>query len=135
MSIKPIEVLNNYLSAIARLDADACLALFAEDAVVRMPLMPVGAPTEIRGRANFSPAFHGLFGALKTMNWVSPVTNTTDDSELVVARMSSNAVLHSGGKYANDYALFVRVRDGKIVETTEYFDAAKAAAIFAPAAA
>jgi len=131
MTTKSTDVLNSYLDAIVRCDTNACLDLFAEQAVVNMPLLPEGMPSRIVGKENFAPLFGALFGKIASLEWVRRDVNATDDPQVAVARSESNAVLKSGKPYSNTYAIFVRVVDGKIVETNEYFSAEKAAAIFA----
>jgi ketosteroid isomerase-like protein len=44
------------------------------------------------------------------------------DGDVVVVEARGDATTVSGQRYANDYCLVFRLRDGKIVEATEYMD-------------
>jgi ketosteroid isomerase-like protein len=130
MTNEATSVLRQYLDAISDLDTEGSLALFAEDAVITMMLMPGEAATPITGKAVFAPMFGQLFAALASLRWVYADINATDDPELAVARAASTGVLRNGKNYGNVYAIIVRVRDGKIVESQEYFSPIAAGALF-----
>lgn len=127
MFAKPTEVLRQYLDSTPKLDADATLALFAADATVTTPLMPNAKP--MQGKATFERAFRAVYSHFKRFAWEDIHLNATDDPELAVARCSATAVLSNGQNYQNDYSIFVRVRDGKVIELTEYFSPIKAAMV------
>lgn len=44
------------------------------------------------------------------------------EGDLVVVEARGDATTHAGQRYANDYCLILRLREGKIVELTEYMD-------------
>jgi ketosteroid isomerase-like protein len=124
VSTKPIDVLQTYLAAVESLKPEAALALFHEDAKVTTPLMPNAKP--MLGRKSFEVAFKAVFSHFKHFQWVTKELHATDDPELAAGRTSATAVLADGRDYDNDYAIFMRVRGGKIVELFEYFSPIKA---------
>jgi len=44
------------------------------------------------------------------------------EGDLVVVEAKGDATTHAGKRYANDYCMLLRLRDGKIIEVTEYMD-------------
>jgi ketosteroid isomerase-like protein len=132
MSTKPIEMLHRYLDAVGSRNVETVLDLFDDEAVVNAPMMPDGAPKSMRGRQAFEPAFRGILGRFAEFSWVYSTLNATDDPDLAVARCGSKAVLLNGRPYTNDYCIFVRLKNDKLIESTEYFDPIRAAGVFAP---
>lgn len=128
------ELLGQYLAAIARCDAEAATASFADDCVINTPCMPEPSPKSMTGRATFTPVLKWVFATVfKKFSWAELEIHTTDDPNLAFALGKSKVELHDGRSYSNDYVIYVRVRDGKIVEETEFFDTTRAAKAFAPA--
>ena len=133
MSIPSTVLLRQYMDAIARCDALAATTLFDDDAVIHTPCMPEPTPKVINGRAAYASVLEWVFAAVfKKLTWTRLEIHATDDPNLAFALATSSVELHDGRSYGNDYAVFVRVRDGKIVEDTEFFDTTRAAQAFAP---
>lgn len=131
MLAKPVEMLRQYLDAVRSRDIETILGLFDDEAVVNAPMMPEGAPQSMRGRQAFEPAFRAILGRFSDFSWTYTTLNATDDSELAVARCGAKAVLVNGREYTNDYCIFVRSKNNKLIESTEYFDPVRAAGVFA----
>lgn len=132
MSSEAVGLLRQYLDAVSSRDVDTVLELFDADAVVHAPMMPEGAPKSMKGRQAFEPAFRAIFSRFTAFSWESTILNATDDPNLAVARCASKAVLLNGRPYTNDYCIFVRIKNDKLIESTEYFDPIRAAGVFAP---
>jgi ketosteroid isomerase-like protein len=125
----PVEILRSYLGSVERLDVDACIALFADDAIIRVPLdEPDGM--KIVGRLSIESAVRAHFATILRYEWINPVFNATDDPELAVVRCSSRATLKDGRHYSNTYCIFGRACNAKLIETLEYFSPFKAASGF-----
>lgn len=128
------ELLGQYLSAIERGDAEAATASFADDCVINTPCMPEPSPKSMIGRTSFTSVLKWVFSTVfKKFTWAELEIHTTDDPNLVFALAKSHVELHDGRIYSNEYVIYARVRDGKIVEETEFFDTTRAAKAFAPA--
>lgn len=128
------DLLGQYLAAIARSDVTAATSLFSDDVVLHTPCMPEPTPKVMTGRAAITPVLQYVFGAVfKKFTWTELEIHTTDDPNLAFALAKSHVELQDGRIYSNDYAIYARVRDGKIVEETEFFDTTRAAKAFAPA--
>ena len=127
------EALRAWLDAIAARDMDTCAAMLADDVVVRVPLAPPGVPPQIEGKAAFEPVLRHVHSLFASYEWFDLELFGTDDEEVAIATAGSRVQLGDGRDYVNDYVVFARVRDGKLVEYREYFDPIRAGAALAPA--
>ena len=50
------------------------------------------------------------------------VTLRTEDPELFVSTCKGAATMNSGKSYRNSYVIFTRIRDGVVLEHTEYLN-------------
>ena len=127
-------VLRRWIDAVNNLDFETGAALFAQDAVLKIPLPIPGYPTKLDGRDAIGE-FLAMVGQLMTSLKLSDIELFgTDDPEVAIGTAHGDAVLHNGDTYTQDYVFFMRVRDGEIVEYREYFDPNRAAAALATTA-
>jgi uncharacterized protein len=118
------EVVERFMAAMSTLDTAAMLAEAADDIVVRLPAAPPGLPREAAGKPAFAEFLAGV-GALWT-SWSMPrraVHPLADDPERAVVEYASDSVNADGSPYRNTYLSMAWVRDGRLVEFTEFFDA------------
>ncbi len=112
-------------------DMDACLALFADDVVWTNT-----------GTTRFSGRFEGkeavvtqllgpLFGSLDA-GIHSTIENMIVEDNQVVVLSRGRAQTKDGRPYNNSYCQVFTLRDGLIVEVTEYMDTALVDATFGP---
>lgn len=120
MSAHAVELLGQYLDIIQRLDAEAAIALLDDNATVAAPLLPEEMKLR-KGKAVLAPAYRTAFGIFKSLEWIETNLNATDDPDLAVARCKANVVLKDGRAFVGDFCIFVRGRNGKATEITEYF--------------
>lgn len=131
-----LSLLNRYLDAVSRCDANAVLALLGEDVVFNTPCMPKPAPPVTVGRAAVDQTLQWVFAQVfKRFEWTRRETHASDDPHLAFAIAQSRVELHNGTVYSNDYMLYTRSREGLIVEHAEFFDTQRAAQAFATLAA
>lgn len=62
------------------------------------------------------------FNARMRERLVPQIRDLVADGDLVVVRFDARAVARDGVPYMNSYAWFMKMRDGKIVEATAFFD-------------
>ncbi|GFE81188.1 ketosteroid isomerase [Steroidobacter agaridevorans] len=62
------------------------------------------------------------FNARMRERLIPQVHDVMADGEQVVIRFDAQAVAHDGKPYRNTYAWFLKMRDGKVVEATAFFD-------------
>jgi ketosteroid isomerase-like protein len=131
----PKDTLRAWLEAIGARDMDACAELLDEHVVVRVPLAPEGVPPRIEGRAQFEPLLRAIHTGFASYQWTNLELYGTDDPEVAIATSGSTVELADGREYLNEYVVYARVRDGRIIEYREYFDPVRATAALAPTAA
>jgi uncharacterized protein len=118
----PLELAHRWLNVLADADYDAWATLTSSDLVIRTPYAPPGFPKVCDGR-DVALTIARQYGAiLKQFEYLDVDLHTTDDPELIMGTARSEAVTASGGRYANQYCVLLRVRNGKLIEYTEYFD-------------
>jgi ketosteroid isomerase-like protein len=89
--------------------------------VLRMPYAPPGVPEELRGVAARDALVKSRAGQ-ERFEWKDVVVMATEDPELLVTTARSEVLLKSGGTYANRYVMLTRIRDGKVLDHTEFFN-------------
>jgi ketosteroid isomerase-like protein len=73
----------------------------------------------------FGPVFGALEAGIR-----STIHNMIGEGELVAVQVDGEARTKAGVPYNNTYCHIFRVRNGKIVEATEYFDTALVNSVF-----
>lgn len=95
----------------------------ADDALtMRTPFSPPGLPTEIVGLPACQQATGGLWRSFNSFVWVELNIFEAEQPDLVFAIAKSRAETVWGTIYANDYCFKIRIRNGKVIEQTEYFN-------------
>lgn len=100
---------------IAANDIDGALELATDDAVFIGP----------DGTLNDKSGMKALFASVAPMiagPFEQTITGVTTEGERVAIQMLGSALLTNGKTYKNRYHFLFIVRDGKIVEMTEYCD-------------
>lgn len=118
----PVKLIHEWLGMVSMGPAEAWVGKVAEDVMVRLPYAPPGVTAELRG---FEQARHVLgehWKSKRSFEWRDVVIRRTEDPELFLITARSEAELISGRRYANDYIMLTRIRDGRIAEHTEYFN-------------
>lgn len=130
------EVFQQFTEAILNLDAASgrCLDLFADDAVFEFPYAPtLGLPAKHEGREQIRALLELIRVSIPPVAISNVVIHDMKhDSELFVEYHSDAKVGESGEPYAQDYASFVVVENGKIKVLREYFNAIASARAILP---
>ncbi|MEE4383700.1 MAG: nuclear transport factor 2 family protein [Pseudomonadales bacterium] len=114
-------VVRAFFEAGNRGDMDACFALIADD-VVWHNLGSTRLSGTFRGKAMLMEELLGpLFGSLKA-GIRSELEALIGEGDTVVAVTSGTAETMDGRPYCNRYCQLMRIRDGRIVEVTEFAD-------------
>lgn len=123
MSEDAVTVVRRYLDALTRLDTDALFAELADDVVLELPVAPEGLPRRVEGKQAFIEFFGPVAAGLWTeIQFPTMEVRAEADPELVVAEYTSKGTFANGKPYLNTYVNLCRVRNGKIVESKEFFD-------------
>ena len=101
------------------------------DFVLRLPFAPPGVPSEFIGREVAQQALSGSAKRRSPLVFENLELLATQDPELFVATANGEATMASGKIYRNSYVIFVRIRDGLVVEHIEYMNPLNIIAAFA----
>jgi ketosteroid isomerase-like protein len=94
----------------------------ADDFVMRLPFVPEGIPSEFPGRATAQAALAGSARNRSRLMLHDLILRRTDDPELVLATARGEATMASGKPYRNQYVILIRIREGTVIEHTEYLN-------------
>ena len=102
------------------------------DFVLRLPFAPPGIPCEFIGRDVAQQALSGSAKNRSPLVFENLVLLATEDPGLFVATANGEAKMASGKLYRNSYVIFVRIRDGMVVEHIEYMNPLNIIAAYEP---
>jgi hypothetical protein len=123
------QIVRSFYEAGNRGDFEACFDLISDEIVWRN-IGSISFSGVYRGKAELMEKLIGpLFGQLKA-GIHSSVEKLFGEDDYVIALTSGSAETIDGRPYNNRYCHIIRLRDGKFVEVTEYFDTALAGSIF-----
>jgi ketosteroid isomerase-like protein len=104
-------------------DIDKVMAMFAEDACVRLMmrrnLLPLKIAAEYRTRAEIRRFFVGAFATETPHHACRSIV--VEGNRLAIETVSDTE-LPGGYRYTNNYVFMIEAEDGKIVEMREYMD-------------
>lgn len=123
------QLVRSFYEAGNRGDIDACMNLIADDVRwTNIGTTPFSGT--YRGKPELAEKLLGpLFGRLKA-GIRTTIENILAEGDLVVALTSGTAETTDGRPYNNQYCQVMRIKDGKIIEVTEYFDTQLTNAVF-----
>ena len=115
-------LIREWLDITAMGPAEAWVGKAADDLVIRLPYAPPGVLAEMRGFDEARDTLAHHWGTKKSFEWHDVVIRETDEPGLFVTTARSEVELMNGAPYRNAYVMLTRVRDGKVVEHSEYFN-------------
>ena len=117
------QIVRSFYEAGNRGDFDACFELMSND-IVWTNIGSTRLSGTSRGKAELMEKLIGpLFGQLKA-GITSSNKRFFGDDDYVIALTSGTAETTDSRPYNNRYCQVIRLRDGKFVEVTRYFDTA-----------
>jgi ketosteroid isomerase-like protein len=104
-------------------------ALIADDVLWKLVYAPsLGHPARLSGREEVERHVAWFVGAVEDFRFFDRRIHAFADPEGAVAEVKAEGRIKSTGRtYRQEYVLFLRAEDGKIVYLREYFDPVKAA--------
>lgn len=118
----PKALIRDWLEITAMGPAEAWEGKASDDVVMRLPFAPPGVAAETRGFEAVRGMLSHHWPTKKSFAWRDVAIRATEDPALFVTTARSEVILASGEPYANDYIMLTRVRGGRVVEHTEYFN-------------
>jgi ketosteroid isomerase-like protein len=116
------QLVRDWLDIVATGPAEAWPERAAGDVVIRLPFAPPDVPNALHGEAAAIAQLSPVWRSQTRFDWREVAILRTEDPELLVTTARSEVLLLSGQNYANSYVILTRIRDGKVVEHTEYFN-------------
>jgi ketosteroid isomerase-like protein len=102
--------------------AEAWVGKASDDVIIRLPYAPPGVTEEVRGFEAAREMLSHHWGNKQRFDWVDVVILATEDPELFVTTARSDVLMDGDVPYGNDYVMITRVRNGQVVEHSEYFN-------------
>ncbi len=126
------ELLNEHFRTI-KTDPAAWRELFAADAVLEMPYAPSHVPSVLKGIDAIAQSVGGFFSQFSDFQIDVKKIYRIEGENAAIAEFAATAKVISTGKtYKQDYILYLRAENGKIVFYREYFDGSRIVAAFTP---
>ena len=125
MPVDDLALVHQWLEVMPEGRFDALPGQVADDFVLRLPFAPPGVPEEFWGRDHTAQLLADSAKGRSPLAFKDLVVLRTEDPQLFVATANASATMASGKPYANSYVIFVRLRDGKVAEHTEYLNPLK----------
>jgi ketosteroid isomerase-like protein len=118
----------HYLAA----DFDAWRALYAEHAVMEYPYGGyAGVASPLNGITEISESVKGFLGNVRDFRvTVSNIFHVQGEDAVFAEFKADATVISTGREYHQDYVVYLRAENGKIVFLREYFDAPRVVAAF-----
>lgn len=113
--------IENFFTALEKLDIPSFMKVWADGAKQTMPLAPDGFPRELNGKDAIFNQYKGLPENYTKMSFPRKVS-ATDDPNKVIVQYNGIIPLKDGGEYNNNYVGIFEIKNGKIERFTEYFD-------------
>ena len=118
----PVELLKQFLDNFAEGEWGNFPGEISPDFVLYLPFVPAGIPTEIKGREIVRQTLQETAKSRSKLTFFDKVILRTEDPELFVTRAKGEAQMANGNMYRNSYVMFTRIRDGMVLEHTEYLN-------------
>ncbi|BBX65975.1 hypothetical protein MSAS_51490 [Mycobacterium saskatchewanense] len=113
-------------------DFAAWRALFADDAVMEFAFgASAGVASPCRGIDEIAASVKGFLDSVQDFKISGVIIYQIEGDDAVIAEFSGTAnVAATGRTYNQDYIVYLRAQDGKIIHVREYFDPARTVAAF-----
>jgi len=95
--------------------------IFATDGKQLNPYAPEGFPKSFDGSEGIYKQYSGLTANFGKMAFPRKIY-ATEDPNFCFVQFRGEIEIKAGGKYENDYLGTFKLKDGKIIEYTEYFN-------------
>ena len=124
-----MEILNNinkvvvdrFFIALETQQFEILKEIFAANGRQLNPYAPEGFPKSFDGADGIYKQYSGLTANFGQMKFPRTIY-ATDDPDFIFVQFRGEIEIKAGGKYENDYLGTFRLKDGKIIEYTEYFN-------------
>jgi uncharacterized protein len=129
-----VERVREMMELAGRMDVDALIGYFADDAVMELPFAPGQMPKRYEGKDAVLAFQRFARDAFSTFTMDVDAVHETADPHVVIAEHHSDGVVaENGRRYQNRYVTVFAFDDaGKVVNWREYYDAGVVVRAFRP---
>jgi uncharacterized protein len=129
-----VERVREMMELAGRMDVDALIGYFADDAVMELPFAPGQMPKRYEGKDAVLAFQRFARDAFSTLTMDVDAVHETADPHVVIAEHHSDGVVaENGRRYQNRYVTVFAFDDaGKVVNWREYYDAGVVVRAFRP---
>lgn len=117
-----VELMKAWLEVFAEGDFDAFPGTVSPDFTLHLPFVPPGVPSEMHGREVVRERLAQTAKGRTPLVFSDVVIMRTEDPDLVMTRCKGEATMANGKTYRNSYVMLTRIRDGEVLEHTEYLN-------------
>jgi hypothetical protein len=117
-----VALMRAWLEVFAEGDFDAFPGSVSPDFVLRLPFVPPGVASEIRGREAAQRVLRASGERRSKLVFADVAILRTEDPELVVTTARAEAKLANGRIYRNEYIMLTRIRGRMVLEHVEYLN-------------
>ncbi|MDO3625159.1 nuclear transport factor 2 family protein [Mucilaginibacter sp. BT774] len=115
------KVVDTFFMALETQQFDLLKNIFAPDGKQLNPYAPDGFPKSFNGSEGIYKQYSGLTANFGKMLFPRKIY-ATEDPDFFFVQFRGEIEIKAGGKYENDYLGTFRLKNGKIIEYTEYFN-------------
>ena len=117
-----VELARAWLENFAEGNFDDFPGEIADDFTLRLPFLPPELQNEFNGRETARAVLAKSAERRSKLIFEDVKILRTEDPELVVITAKAHATLDDGAIYRNEYIMLTRIRDGVVLEHTEYLN-------------
>lgn len=121
ISTKNRKIVNDFFVALETQQFDILKEIFAENGRQLNPFSPEGFPKSFDGAEGIYKQYSGLTAHFGQMKFPRQIF-ATEDPDFFFVQFKGEIGIKAGGTYENDYIGTFKLKDGKIIEYTEYFN-------------
>lgn len=123
------QAVRSFFSSLSSFDIDGFKKLVTDDVTFNVPNTGcMGGKLDLTGFLN---VMSGL-GQICPQGVHLDVLDLTAEEDRVSCRVDGRGKMANGGEYNNRYHFLIKMRDGKVCETNEYFDSLLVEKVFGP---
>ncbi|MBS1522857.1 MAG: nuclear transport factor 2 family protein [Bacteroidetes bacterium] len=115
------KVVDAFFVALETQQFELLKGIFTPDGKQLNPYAPEGFPESFDGAEGIYKQYSGLTANFGQMTFPRKIY-ATEDPDFFFVQFKGEIEIKAGGKYENDYLGTFRLKDGKIIEYTEYFN-------------
>jgi len=115
------KVVDTFFVALETQQFDLLKEVFATDGKQLNPYAPDGFPKSFDGAEGIFKQYSGLTVSFGQMRFPRTIY-ATEDPDFFFVQFRGEIEIKAGGKYENDYLGTFKLKNGKIIEYTEYFN-------------